>query len=243
MSRLASLRHALLCLVGFLALLVLFNDTPALVLGDHVVVLVLDVFMVLVLVELLVTLAPLAGAWRSSRMVQVVFSLVALILGAMVLQQVGLLMGRDLVRARSLRSGWSGLADGGVLAEYTRMNTYYPDERFLDMARALIPSGDAVLYAGSMRGDPINYALYPRRVHMIPELQRATLDLLGLHWKPVDDPMFEEGFASYLHDPQIDSEELRARILALVKEEGIDWLVTWDVVDPTSGTIRRLQRP
>ncbi|MCC5876381.1 MAG: hypothetical protein JJU11_09215 [Candidatus Sumerlaeia bacterium] len=233
-------RYSLLCLLGFASMFLLFGETLGYHLNSSIIRLVFHLFWAALLLEVAIHALPrLLLLPRRVLPTLSGFFILAMFAG-LLFSELWTLHQRDYIRSRSYRIGWPGYSDSEILADFTATNRFYPNEGFLEEVRRFVPEDEAVLYVGSMRGDPINYALYPRRVYMMPDAQRATMDLLALQWRPVGDPMFPEGFAPNLFDGELPRGELAEEILSVVRDKNIKWFLTWDVLDPEAGRLWRI---
>lgn len=235
-------RYILLCVVGVLTFSMLFGETLEFFVRPSNLRTLFQIFVALVLLELVLYYFPL---WRLKKGngLRLIFAVVVLAsLLAIFLVDLNRFFDRDQPRAKAGRVGWSNLTDLEFLMETTTHNRYYPDERFLEQVRRIVPTQDGVLYVGSLRGDPISYALYPRRVYMLMGIQQGTMDMVGIKWEDIDDPMYPDGYGNYLLEVPELTDEFREKLLELVEENDIGWLLTWDMLVPEKGRLWRIDR-
>lgn len=240
MKRLFPARLALLCLTGFLSFVLLLGDNLGFFLKSSNQRIIFQVFYALVTIELLWHVYPyLRGALRGK--VRLVGATLASIMLIMFLTADFLhLFGRDYLRTRGYRIAFDNMTNEEILHAFTIHNPYVPDERFLDEVRATIPGGDGVLYFGTLRGDPFNYGLYPRRVYMLPAMQRATLEMIAEGWGDVKDPLFPDGYAPGAGRESGDDGLDKAAIRAFLHEHDIQWAITWEPGETDGGRIWRV---
>lgn len=240
MRRILLARYILLCLTGFLALLLLLSDSIGYFLRTSNQRIIFQVFYAVVTIELLFHVGPLIHRSLRGR-VRAAGAILASIALIMFLTADFLhLFGRDYLRMRGYRIGFDRMTDGEILRDFTIHNSYVPDERFLEEVRAIVPESDGILYFGPLRGDPFNYGLQPRRVYMLPEMQRATLEMIAEGWGDVEDPLFPDGFHTLRRDSGGDGGDLAGDIRQLAGERDIQWAITWDPSRPDGGRLWRI---
>lgn len=124
-----------------------------------------------------------------------------------------------------------GLSDLEILSAFTDGNLFYPHEAFLEEARRAIPEDAAVLYVGELRSDPVNYALYPRRVYSIPAMHAAGRLQIAEGWADRLDPLFDRK-RDWTTNPKFGEEAVRREVERAIRERGIEWIVVVSIRDP-----------
>jgi len=216
------------------------NDTIFYHTGSTVRDVIVGLFTVCVFVQLLRALLPLLRrAFRTRRaIVPAVFC--AGVLAVITHLELEQFLRRDVERHRADRLSYKGESDLAIMTAFTDPHFYFPPESFLEEARRTIPEDESVLYIGDIRPDPVNYALYPRPVYAIPELQRATLASAIHAWSRTPDPGFEDGFAQWLEEDTVDAEAIAESTRTLIRERDIRWAVIVDAFDAGRNRIVRL---
>jgi hypothetical protein len=148
---------------------------------------------------------------------------------------------REVPRFRADRISYSGESDLAIMQAFTDHDFYYPPETFLEQARLVIPLGEAVLVISDIRPDPVNYALYPRPVYVLPDLQRAALANAIESWSQDGDPAFPEGFAAWLQQSTSNPAAIARETEAMIRLRDIRWVVVVDAFNESNNRIVRIR--
>ncbi len=234
--------RALSLLSGLGVWMLVMNDTLLYWAGSSIRESMVTLFTACLLAHLLRSTVPLLARGRATPGRLAVAIVCTLTLAALLLVAANQFFSREVPRFRADRIAFSGESDLAILRAFTDRHFYYPSESFLEQARLAIPLDEAVLVIGDIRPDPVNYALYPRRVYALPELQRAALASAVASWSREADPAFPEGFAPWLRQPVSNPAAIARETEAMIRLKDIRWVVVVDAFDESRNSIVRIGR-
>jgi hypothetical protein len=228
---------ALTILSGLGVWMIVMNDTLIYWAGSSLRDTMLGLFTVCLTVSVYQALQPVMRYYNESSGRLIVALFCTLTLCVMLLLAIDQFLSREVPRFRADRISYSGESDLAIMKAFTDHDFYYPPETFLEQARLAIPLDEAVLVISDIRPDPVNYALYPRPVYALPDLQRAALANAIASWSQDGDPAFPEGFAPWLQQPTSNPEAIARETEAMIRLKDIRWVVVVDAFNESNNRI------
>lgn len=127
---------------------------------------------------------------------------------------------------------YAGESDDAYSSAVYEFDRWYVRGPFKERVLETIPPGDSLAWVSDLRAHVPSAAFYPRRVYVLPELQRILNANAQTLWNDRDDPLHPDdprfsGAPAGFADPGI-----REEFSAMIRERGIGWIVVYDALRP-----------